>query len=97
MHLCVVCKGEGREFIQYNARVIDQTCESCEGVGTITTKNGVKITDEEAAALRREQSSEPTDKIQTEILKLEGMQKKVSPKTKSQSGFPTPAALSCLD
>ena len=77
VHLCMVCKGEGREFTLYGARVIEKTCENCEGVGTFTTKNGVKISDDEATQIRREASRDPLDKkSEEEISKLEAMVEK---------------------
>ncbi|QDZ21915.1 hypothetical protein A3770_06p44330 [Chloropicon primus] len=78
VHLCHVCKGEGSIKMNYNARVIDQNCDECEGVGTITTKNGVKISEEEATSIRREASrGDPADdKTEEDIQKLEKMVEK---------------------
>ena len=85
VHLCPVCNGEGKITSNYHGRILESTCEYCEGVGTFTTKNGVKITDEEATQIRREASlqAEGADdkadaKLEADIAKLEGMVKRYS-------------------
>ena len=75
IHLCHVCSGEGKETRLYdNSRVITQDCDECEGMGTITTKGGKRMTEEEAKEHRRRQV-DPNDKLGQDILKLEDMQK----------------------
>ena len=39
--LCQMCKGSGVEVEHYNHRVLERSCDYCEGQGTLVTKNGI--------------------------------------------------------
>ena len=72
VQLCVVCQGEGLVRVQYNARVMERSCETCDGEGTFVYKNGVQV----PSSSPRGTCDAEEAKLIADINRLKGMKEK---------------------